>query len=480
MALAWAVMLISYFLYGTNTPADASHRPKYSSHIKSRCFKSLGCYSIEYPFNNTYFLPDSPRRINTRFWIYPPNSYKKKSLRLDRDYNKIYKASLPTKVIIPGFNPYHENFAWVDEMANELQKTEPMNVIIVDWSGGAGFPYEQAVANTRVVGKQIANLLIHLNPAHPKRRFMKLHLIGHSLGAHIASYTANHLKHVYRISGLDPAGPNFQDTVPKVRLDADDADFVDVIHTDGAMFLAIKGFGTMKSMGDVDFYPNGGKRQPGCQGTWLDLAIRAYNTGIKNASNSVGCSHSRAIFLYIESIKSTCFTAVQCDNSQNFTLGKCKNGEYITMGYHLRKNVPKGSYFLNTLGRRPYCGYNYIIDMYVAQNTTLHGVYIRIVGTKGISSKRHISGDPISTAYGNKVGTVLLAHRNLGEIKQVLVLYAPESRFRFFLYKSTIQVLGITVTDVTHHSRFKSCNKMTIASDSRVVFHKKNSNTNCI
>lgn len=103
--------------------ADASHRPKYSSHIKSRCFKSLGCYSIEYPFNNTYFLPDSPRRINTRFWIYPPNSYKKKSLRLDRDYNKIYKASLPTKVIIPGFNPYHENFAWVDEMANELQKT---------------------------------------------------------------------------------------------------------------------------------------------------------------------------------------------------------------------------------------------------------------------------------------------------------------------------------------------------------------------
>lgn len=43
------------------------------------------------------------------------------------------------------------------------------------------------------------------------------------------------------LPGLDPAGPNFQDTVPKVRLDADDADFVDVIHTDGAMFLAIKG-----------------------------------------------------------------------------------------------------------------------------------------------------------------------------------------------------------------------------------------------
>lgn len=32
--------------------------------------------------------------------------------------------------------------------------------------------------------------------------------------------------------GLDPAGPYFEDTDPRVRLDRNDALFVDVIHTD--------------------------------------------------------------------------------------------------------------------------------------------------------------------------------------------------------------------------------------------------------
>ena len=35
------------------------------------------------------------------------------------------------------------------------------------------------------------------------------------------------------ISGLDPAGPLFENKDPKVRLDPTDAKFVDVIHTDG-------------------------------------------------------------------------------------------------------------------------------------------------------------------------------------------------------------------------------------------------------
>ena len=49
-------------------------------------------------------------------------------------------------------------------------------------------------------------------------------------------------------SGLDPAGPYFENTDPVVRLDPTDALFVDVIHTDGAHNLLL-GLGKRSSVG---------------------------------------------------------------------------------------------------------------------------------------------------------------------------------------------------------------------------------------
>lgn len=61
--------------------------------------------------------------------------------------------------------------------------------------------------------------------------------------------------------GLDPAKPLFITVGTDRRLDAGDADFVDVIHTD------VLGRGMLRSMGHVDFYPNIGSAQPGCEAT---------------------------------------------------------------------------------------------------------------------------------------------------------------------------------------------------------------------
>ena len=59
---------------------------------------------------------------------------------------------------------------------------------------------------------------------------------------------------------MDPAGPMHINVDASFRLDKSDADQVDVIHTDTA------GFGTERkeTVGHVDFFPNGGDKQPGC------------------------------------------------------------------------------------------------------------------------------------------------------------------------------------------------------------------------
>ena len=83
----------------------------------------------------------------------------------------------------------------------------------------------------------------------------KLHLVGHSLGAHLSSIVAKFVKsksqnshRIKRITGLDPANvalynwiyltffiPNVPGFIPSIihieYLSKDDADLVDVIHT---------------------------------------------------------------------------------------------------------------------------------------------------------------------------------------------------------------------------------------------------------
>lgn len=59
----------------------------------------------------------------------------------------------------------------------------------------------------------------------------------------------------YFVVGLDPAEPLFSDTDPIVRLDRNDANFVDVIHTDSLPFTS-GGLGMKMAIGHIDFYPN--------------------------------------------------------------------------------------------------------------------------------------------------------------------------------------------------------------------------------
>lgn len=141
-------------------------------------------------------------------------------------------------------------------------------VICVDWENGATFPnYVRAAANTRLVGKQLAMLLRNLQQ-HKGLNLMRTHVIGFSLGAHVSGFAGAELPGLSRITGLDPAGPLFEAQHPKVRLDSSDAEFVDVIHSNGEN-LILGGLGSWQPMGHVDYYPNGGRVQTGCSNLFV-------------------------------------------------------------------------------------------------------------------------------------------------------------------------------------------------------------------
>uniref|UniRef100_A0A5F4W4B0 phospholipase A1 n=1 Tax=Callithrix jacchus TaxID=9483 RepID=A0A5F4W4B0_CALJA len=152
---------------------------------------------------------------------------------------------------------------WLHKLVSALHTRErDANVVVVNWLPLAHQLYTDAVNNTRAVGRSIARMLDWLQE---KDEFSlgNVHLIGYSLGAHVAGYAGNFVKGtVGRITGLDPAGPMFEGADIHKRLSPDDADFVDVLHTYTRSFgLSI---GIQMPVGHIDIYPNGGDFQPGC------------------------------------------------------------------------------------------------------------------------------------------------------------------------------------------------------------------------
>ncbi|CAI5787818.1 endothelial lipase isoform X1 [Podarcis lilfordi] len=154
--------------------------------------------------------------------------------------------------------------SWLGSVVSALQEREKdANVVVVDWLPLAHQLYTDAVNYTRVVGKEVAKLL---NWLQEKERFQlqNVHLIGYSLGAHVAGYAGNYaMGTIGRITGLDPAGPMFEGVDPNRRLSPDDADFVDVLHTYTRETLGVS-IGIKMPVGHIDIYPNGGDVQPGC------------------------------------------------------------------------------------------------------------------------------------------------------------------------------------------------------------------------
>lgn len=216
------------------------------------------------------------------------------------------------------------------------------NAIYFEWREIASGIYYMAVKRVRETAELFSDILLDYY-AHSDSNEIDLHLIGYSLGSHLSglignliiekSKNAHSLKKIRRITGLDPAGPMFTKTSENHHLNKNDANFVDIIHTDAGR----SGAGSSLSEGHADFWPNGGKgNHPRCK----DVSKLTF-FGIK-------CSHVYSAELYAESvINPSKFKAFGAKSWEDFGGGKFQGTKTATMGADCNSNA-SGDYYLTT------------------------------------------------------------------------------------------------------------------------------------
>lgn len=285
-----------------------------------------------------------------------------------------FDPALPTKIIIHGFVDSIHLSDWMQKMKTKFLTTGEFNVIIVDWGCGNDFPYAQAIQNSKITAKELTNLVKFIMD-ETGAESSNFHLIGHSLGSHIAGRVGHAVPHLGRISAMDPPGPRFYEAVLEDRLDPGDAQFVDAIHTDaGHSFF--EGMGILSNVGHVDFYPNGGKDQPGCHGSPFSILPRI---GFQRAVRYyVTCDHFRSIEYYMDSIRPPVQLklsgepecqpiGVACRDWETYEQGRCADcshdGDCAHMGYFSdqfhNSEVAKHKYFVKTADDEPFCVFQY-------------------------------------------------------------------------------------------------------------------------
>ncbi|XP_054152603.1 pancreatic triacylglycerol lipase-like [Oppia nitens] len=341
-------------------------------------FPNIGTFNLNDFWHPIYrplnLLPQSPELIDTRFMLYTRhNQLDAITIKQGNNANQTttiksshFDGNKPTKFIIHGFLDNTYLGKWMTKLKDELIRREDCNVFLVDWMNGNSFPYTLATANTRVVGPVIAlfiNELKKISGLHASN----VHLIGHSLGAHIAGYAGQQLNGtVGRITGLDPAGPYFDGiNDPNVKLDPTDAQFVDAIHTNAKPLIPMFGFGMYETSGHLDFYPNGGVTQPGCI---IQKFTSIITDGMLDQARKLcACDHLRAIDYYLASMSYPGIKPVghQCSDYDAYRSGKCQscgsNGDNcaimgvdaIQLAKHKSQTQGK-RYFLTTGADYPY------------------------------------------------------------------------------------------------------------------------------
>uniref|UniRef100_A0A8C7A0A5 Triacylglycerol lipase n=1 Tax=Nothoprocta perdicaria TaxID=30464 RepID=A0A8C7A0A5_NOTPE len=420
----FGIWILAVFLLGTATGKEV-------------CYDRVGCFTDDVPWSGTlerpiHKLPWSPETISTRFLLYTKqnsDNYQDISATNPTTIRQSnFDVNKKTRFIVHGFiDKGEEN--WLSDLCRRILTVEDVNCICVDWKKGSRCQYTQASNNIRVVGAEIA-YFVNVLMEQFGYSASNVHIIGHSLGAHVAGEAGKRRPGIGRITGLDPAQPYFQDTPIEVRLDQSDAEFVDVIHTDTAPTIPYLGFGMSTAIGHLDFYPNGGREMPGCGKNPISQIVDL--DGIwEGTRDFVACNHLRSYKYYSDSIiYPNGFLGFACASYDTFKTESCfpcPKGGCPNMGHYADKfkgKVGNGitKLYLNTAEHKNFPLWRYKISVTISGSSTVTGyANIALYGNNGNTKQHKIfegSLKPGST-YTNLVD----AEHNVGAITKVKFLW---------------------------------------------------------
>lgn len=218
-----------------------------------------------------------------------------------------------------------------------ILETSDENLFFIDWGKGSK-TLDYSTARYRI--DEVANVLTNfikflqqsanLNPSNTT-------LIGFSLGAHICGLVGKQFtdKMLKKIIGIDPAGPLFDVNQSDNRLSPESATYTECIHTGYA-------FGIREPICHADFYFNGGANQPGC--------------AVALIFDSVLCSHSRAVEIFIESLMSPdSFYGNRCESLTSALNKNCNEqpGAYLNNPSNEAEKL-SGIFHVRTNAASPY------------------------------------------------------------------------------------------------------------------------------
>ncbi|XP_066507968.1 lipoprotein lipase-like [Hoplias malabaricus] len=357
-----------------------------------------------------------------------------------------FKIDGPTFLVIHGWSVAGLFESWIHKLVSALFVREHnANVVVVDWLDRGSQHYHTSAENTRLVGQDVAKLINWLESiGYPLE---KLHVLGYSLGAHVAGIAGNLSNNkVNRITGLDPAGPTFEHADSLKRLSPDDARFVDVLHTNtrGSPDLSI---GIQRTVGHVDIYPNGGTFQPGCS---LQNTMRMIATyGFSNMDQLVKCSHERSVHLFIDSLvnQDQASMAFRCSSREAFYKGlclSCRKNRCNKLGYNVNKvrTTRSVKMYLKTREIMPYKVFHYQIKLHLfsQKNMTMETQPLKISLYGTLSEREDIPVVVPSMVTNSTISFLVTSDVDVGEVMRLLIQWEMDSYLPNFFSTNEFQI----------------------------------------